>query len=292
MAELPNVRLDLPSRPENVMLVRELLAGVAEAIELDGSDLNDIRTAVTEACNNVVLHAYGGGEGPLEIEVYLTSDAFHVAVRDRGTGWRAPPEHDRGTGSARVKDVSSGIGIPVIRALVHRVEFDIAEDGGTEVRMEFATPITPALQQLQGARLLKAPSPYGESERTTALTIAPTHLARTILPRVLSVLAAQAHFSTDRISDTQVVADALVAHVGTSSEESYLNLAVDVAPRNLQLHIGPLNANSAGKLLTERIPVKPSLAELGSVIEKLTDHQHVSAVGSSKVLTLELVDRH
>ena len=32
------------------MLVREVLTGVAETIELDGNDLNDIRTAVTEAC--------------------------------------------------------------------------------------------------------------------------------------------------------------------------------------------------------------------------------------------------
>ncbi len=39
------------------MLVRQMLAGVAEAVELDANDLNDISTAVTEACNNVVLHA-------------------------------------------------------------------------------------------------------------------------------------------------------------------------------------------------------------------------------------------
>ena len=58
------------NKPENVLLVREMLTGVAETVDLDGSDLNDIRTAVTEACNNVVLHAYQGDEGPLEVEVY------------------------------------------------------------------------------------------------------------------------------------------------------------------------------------------------------------------------------
>ena len=42
------------------MLVREVLTGVAEALALEGSDLIDIHTAVTEACNNVIQHAYGG----------------------------------------------------------------------------------------------------------------------------------------------------------------------------------------------------------------------------------------
>ena len=56
----PNVHLRLSNRPENVMLVRQLLAGVGETVDLDASDLYDIKVAVTEACNNVVLHAYAG----------------------------------------------------------------------------------------------------------------------------------------------------------------------------------------------------------------------------------------
>jgi len=61
----PNIRLSLSNRPENVALVRQMLAGVAEAVGLDGNDLNDISTAATEACNNVVLHAYEGGKDRL-----------------------------------------------------------------------------------------------------------------------------------------------------------------------------------------------------------------------------------
>ena len=64
----PNVRLQLSNRPENVSLVRAVLAGVAEAVDLDPEQLDEIRTAVTEACNNAVLHAYAGGEGPLEVD--------------------------------------------------------------------------------------------------------------------------------------------------------------------------------------------------------------------------------
>src|SRR5437763_9890344 len=86
MAEPPNVRLKISNRSENVLLVREMLTGVAELIELDTSDLYDIRTAVTEACNNVVLHAYEGGEGPLEVELRASPETIEVIVRDHGMG--------------------------------------------------------------------------------------------------------------------------------------------------------------------------------------------------------------
>ena len=86
MAAPPNIRLDLSNRPENVVLVRETLAGVAEAVGLDAADLDDIRTAVTEACNNVVLHAYEGEEGALEVEIYALGGSCSVFVRDRGIG--------------------------------------------------------------------------------------------------------------------------------------------------------------------------------------------------------------
>ena len=88
MAEPPNVRLKISNRSENVLLVREVLTGVAETIELDSSDLYDIRTAVTEACNNVVLHAYEGQEGPLEVDLRVPADAVEVIVRDHGVGIR------------------------------------------------------------------------------------------------------------------------------------------------------------------------------------------------------------
>ena len=91
MAERANVRLQLANRPENVMLVREVLTGVAEALALDGSDLIDIHTAVTEACNNVVQHAYAGEEGPLDVVVELAPGAVTVVVRDWGVGI---PSHD------------------------------------------------------------------------------------------------------------------------------------------------------------------------------------------------------
>ncbi len=278
MATLPNVRLDLTNRPENVLLVRETLTGVAVSVGLDGSDLSDARTAVTEACNNVVLHAYGDDEGPLQVDVDVSAPGrLGVVVRDRGVGMSAAA----GVGEPSVEG-DTGIGLPVIEALSETVEFAQTPGGGTEVRMTFLAP-----------RLRATPSgvadvpPSGlESGGTATLTIAPVVLARAVVPRLLCVLAARANFSTDRISDSQLLADALVAHASGSISGSHLTLVVDVEPRDLEVRIGPLVAGRAAGLVRDS-----DVEGLGSVLEKLADGHGVSRSDSHDMLTLTLRDR-
>ena len=275
MARPPNVRLHLSNRPENVLLVREALTGVAEAIGLDGIDLSDVRTAVTEACNNVVLHAYAGAEGPLEVEVDVARGSLEVVVRDRGIG----------VGQDKPQDENApGIGLPVIEALAERVEFEKAPGGGTEVHMSFAAPAAESLD-FSADEALELPL-LAELVHVTTISVAPTALARSVIPRLLCALAARAHFSTDRISDSQLLADALVAHAGSSISGSHLILVVSVEPRDLQLQVGPLIAGRA-----ERLMVDSDVEGLGRVLEKLADRHAVTTSASHDMLTLQLLDR-
>jgi serine/threonine-protein kinase RsbW len=279
MAEQPhNVRLNLAGTPENVVLVREMLSGVAAAIALAPAELNDVRTAVTEACNNVVQHAYAGEQGPLEVEVCVTSGVLRVLVRDHGRGLRRTPEPEGATGT--------DIGLHVIDTLTRHVEFRDTPNGGTEVWMRFAAPRTRALKPSpQGVEDLPMLALTG-SPATATVSIAPIELARTVLPRMVSALAARAHFSTDRISDAQLLADALVAHARAAMSGNQLNVDVDVEPRDLELRIAPLEAGRAERLIGDS-----ELDGLGRVIEKLTDRHDVARAGAYETLTLGLVDR-
>ncbi|HEY4895130.1 MAG TPA: ATP-binding protein [Solirubrobacteraceae bacterium] len=274
MADIPHVRLNLSNRPENVLLVRQTLSGLAETIELDPIELNDISTAVSEACNNVVLHAYEGAKGPLDVEVCAGSEGLEVVVRDHGGGIRPRLE-------PRDENAPGGIGLPVIHALSTRVEFLEPPGGGTEVRMVFATPagadLGPAPEELE----LQAAVPDTEPEELAdlmAITIGPGSVAHAVLPRVLCALAARAYFSTDRISDTQLLADALVAHAEGSIDTSRLNVGIRVAPRVLEMNVGPLRAGSAAD-------------GLGAVLETLGDGHEVSHAGASEILALHLAAR-
>jgi serine/threonine-protein kinase RsbW len=129
----PNVRLQLRNQPENISLIRTTLAGVAEAIDLPRETFDDVSTAVTEAANNVVLHAYEGERGLLEVDIHIAPGALTVIVRDEGIGISGREDRPRDGGSLK-------LGLPVIAAIASRVEFRACEGGGTEVRMEFANP--------------------------------------------------------------------------------------------------------------------------------------------------------
>jgi anti-sigma regulatory factor (Ser/Thr protein kinase) len=278
MADIPNVCLNLSNRPENVLVVRQALTGVAEKLGLDAVETNDLNTAVTEACNNVVQHAYEGEEGPLEVEVYGLDGAVDVVVRDHGIGIRPHAEDSA--------EAHAGIGLPVIHALTQSVGFSNLPGGGTEVRMQFAAPGTGGLEPLpEDAKEARTNGTQAELAATVEMSLGPSTVAQAVLPRVLSALAARAYFSTDRISDVQLVADTLAANSHDSIIGSHLGVAVELAPRNLELRIGPLRLGSA-KLL-----IDATTDGLGEVIDRLTDEQTVAASDSTETLALRMVER-
>jgi anti-sigma regulatory factor (Ser/Thr protein kinase) len=286
MAESPpNVRLDLAGTPENVVLVRETLSGVAEALSFGGSELNDIRTAVTEACNNVVVHAYGGGSGPLEIEICIQPHALHALVRDHGNGISTQQ-------AEAAEDTTLGIGFHVIQTLTDRVHFEKVPGGGTEVRMEFATPSSKLLQSTLNESPRLPTLALAGSPATVTVSIAPIGLARTILPRLAIALAARAHFSTDRISDVQLLADTLVAYAQEAVSGEHISVGVNVEPRDLELHIAPLDIVHAQRLIGgSEVDGGSKVENLGGVIQTLTDRRELASLGPYEALTLGLIDR-
>jgi serine/threonine-protein kinase RsbW len=125
----PEVLLVMPARPEGVGVVRQALAGVADALDFDPSVLADMKMAVTEACTNVVVHAYDD-EGMLEVEMLAGEDGLTIVVRDHGSGIQPRP--------ARSGAPALGLGLPLIAALSDSFELRGSAGVGTEVRMTFA----------------------------------------------------------------------------------------------------------------------------------------------------------
>jgi anti-sigma regulatory factor (Ser/Thr protein kinase) len=274
MAQLPNVRLNLANTAENVVVVRAVLSGLADGCGVDTADLSDIRTAVTEACNNVVLHAYSGERGPLDVAVELGEDTMRVFVRDRGIGIGEPETED-----------GAGIGLHVIRTLARSVEFDQPPGGGTRVSMEFSAG------GLHAPHTGLAGGPDVDlagmmPSFAAAISIAPASLARAVVPRMAYTLAARAHFSTDRLSDVQLLADAVSAHAVDAVCEEHISLGLSVQPRDLELHVAPLRLGQAEGLVHDS-----DLDGLGRVIEKLADRHDILAGETHETLALSMIDR-
>jgi serine/threonine-protein kinase RsbW len=123
---MADVQLTLPARAENVAVVRHALGGLGEALDLDPQVLSDMKLAVTEACTNVVVHAYGDEEGPMEVAVSVDGSTLRVTVRDEGVGI-----------VPRADSPGLGLGLPLIATLTESLELGKADDERTEVAMVF-----------------------------------------------------------------------------------------------------------------------------------------------------------
>jgi serine/threonine-protein kinase RsbW len=123
----PDIELTLPARADNIAVVRHAFGAFAEAYALDDQTLADIRLAVTEACTNVIVHAYPDGyDGPLEIGASVDESRLTVVVRDHGPGIIPRPDSP-----------GLGLGLPLIASLAESVQLRRDDQNRTEVRMTF-----------------------------------------------------------------------------------------------------------------------------------------------------------
>jgi anti-sigma regulatory factor (Ser/Thr protein kinase) len=86
--------------------------------------------AISEACTNVVVHAYEDDDGVLEVEMAASETGLTIRVRDHGSGIRP-------RGERRGEAPALGLGLPLIAALSDSYELTGTAGRGTEVRMTF-----------------------------------------------------------------------------------------------------------------------------------------------------------
>lgn len=125
------VRLTIPAKAEYITLGRLALTGLARARLVPEEALADLKVALSEACSNVVRHAYRDGrDGAVEIRYELEPDRIAIEVSDEGIGFE-------GTLSGSGEDLSEGgLGIAIIRALSEEFEVGKRPDGAG-VRLRF-----------------------------------------------------------------------------------------------------------------------------------------------------------
>jgi serine/threonine-protein kinase RsbW len=134
----PDIELALAARAENIAIVRYALGGLGDAFALSETKLSDIRLAVTEACANVVVHAYPDGhDGQMEVLASIGEETLTVLVRDWGRGIRPRPDSP-----------GLGLGLSLIAALADSVELGHDSKEHTEVRMTFR--LSDAVQSMNG----------------------------------------------------------------------------------------------------------------------------------------------
>jgi serine/threonine-protein kinase RsbW len=254
------LRLELTSHPESLTIVRSVLTALSDVIGLDGESADDVRTAVSEACNNVVLHAYGDGTGLLALSLASDGLTLEVDVEDDGPGIT----------QVAISNDRMGIGLALIGALADRMELCTAAggSGGTCVKMVFGinsqrsvdqgsnggTAIssqTPALTRGESVTSLETPHSEPRVELANkganvtmrgdiVLWLSPVSILRPVSERMLRAVAAVSRFTVPGAAETTAVSDAVAAYADSAARDLQVGFAIKIGVRRLSVTVAPL----------------------------------------------------
>jgi hypothetical protein len=234
---------------------------------MDEPGIADLKTVVTEACMNVVVHAYPEEQpGPLEVDAFPEHEGLTVAVRDHGMGIR-PRADDAERPSLR-------LGLTLIAALSSSFEIKGGIDRGTEIRMHVPLHAQERGGVLEGAAVLGRPE-------TTDLRVGPPQLLAPILSRALTSLAARHDVTVDRISDAMLLSDAISAGAPQGFPDGHVTLSIHDGPKGVELRVGPMEAGG-GESLRKSL----DLPSVGGTLAALADELRVESDDEGEYLVV------
>jgi len=260
------LQIMLPAKSENVAVIRHALAGLAEEIGMDEPGLADLKTVVTEACMNVVLHAYEGEPGPLAVEALADESGLTVIVRDEGVGIRPQADTDRD---------SLRLGLSLIAALSSSFSISGGIDQGTEITMR--VPLRGGGADGKDGAAKLAPS---RADRTE-LVIDRAELLAPVLARVVGVLAARRDLSVDRVSDAVLITDAIAVAAPRRFADGRVRLGLTENDGGIDLRLGPMEGGAATHIRGDL-----EVPEVGGSLEKLADELTVEESADGEYLVI------
>jgi anti-sigma regulatory factor (Ser/Thr protein kinase) len=245
------LQMRLPARAENVAVVRHALAGLAEQVGMDEAGIADLKTVVTEACMNAVVHAYPDGSGPLIVEAEPDSEGLTVTVSDSGAGISPQAESER---------ASLKLGLSLIAALSSSFSISGGLDRGTEVMMRL--PLRGGGANSDGAVEETLASEVVGAE----IAIGRAELLAPVLARMVGALAARRDFPVDRVSDAVLITDAIAGAAPGNFADGCVRLDLGESEKGLELRLGPMDKGAAGEIRS-----KLEVPEVGGSLEALAE---------------------
>ena len=136
MKELNYIKLEFPSRSNNEAFARSAAAAFAAQLDPSMEEMGDIRTAVSEAVTNAIVHAYPDSIGRISMRLrILENDGLEISVRDWGRGIdnvdkAMEPLYTTG-GEER-----SGMGFTIMGSFMDKLKVRSVAGKGTTVTMQ------------------------------------------------------------------------------------------------------------------------------------------------------------
>lgn len=130
------IKLEIKSKSANEAFVRVAIAAFASQLDPTIEQIADIKTAVSEAITNCIIHAYDNSDGIIKINAYLTKNSIEIEIIDFGKGienidmarqtlYTSKPDSDR-----------SGMGFTIMESFMDDLRIESIVNMGTKIHMK------------------------------------------------------------------------------------------------------------------------------------------------------------
>lgn len=127
------MKLEFSSKSQNESFARVTVAAFASQLDPTIEELADIKTAVSEAVTNAIIHGYGDEEGTVIIEAYLDEQELTLKIKDNGRGIEDVDLAVQPLYTSRPDLERSGMGFTVMETFMDGMEVKTVKGEGTEI---------------------------------------------------------------------------------------------------------------------------------------------------------------
>ncbi|HOL16734.1 MAG TPA: anti-sigma F factor [Bacillota bacterium] len=129
------MKLEIPSLSENESFARVVVAAFASRLDPTLEEISDIKTAVSEAVTNAIIHAYEDRIGPITITAWLDGNRLTVTVADVGVGIADLEQARQPLYTSKPELERSGMGFTIMENFMDSMEVESAPGEGTKVTL-------------------------------------------------------------------------------------------------------------------------------------------------------------
>ncbi len=129
------MKLEFLSKSKNESFARVVVAAFASQLDPTIEELSDIKTAVSEAVTNAIIHGYEYGEGIVTIETIIEDNQVEIIIQDQGKGIKDIGKAMEPFYTSRPELERSGMGFTVMETFMDSLEVHSEANKGTRVKM-------------------------------------------------------------------------------------------------------------------------------------------------------------
>lgn len=130
------MKIEFDSISQNEAFARVVVAAFVAQLDPTVEEISDIKTSVSEAVTNSIIHGYQDYPGKVYIYCKIIDNVVYIEIEDHGQGIKDVEEARQPMFTSKPDMERSGMGFTVMEAFMDTVEVESVEGGGTTIMMK------------------------------------------------------------------------------------------------------------------------------------------------------------